>query len=216
MTDLMVLPTFLLQKTSFTSKSKDNVETLKRRLNQLKDGQIEKLLFESNTIQERLFKGNRKNQSPDRKATLFAQLMEDGKVKKALKLLESLNKRGILPLTEETFEVLLEKYPEASEASNDLLIEEEVQTVHPVIHDSIYSEMVRDAIKKTCGSAGPSGLDADGWRRILMSRNFGISGEDLKKAIVDMTKRLYQDNTVKHLEPLLACRLITFGQTTWS
>ena len=89
-----------------------------------------------------------------------------------------------------------------------LLIEEEVQTVYPVIHDSIYSEMVRDAIKKTRGSAGPSGLDADGWSRILMSRNFGTSREDLKKAIVDMTKRLYQDNTVKHLEPLLACRLI--------
>ena len=30
---LMVLPTLLLQKTSCTSKSKDNVETLKRRLN---------------------------------------------------------------------------------------------------------------------------------------------------------------------------------------
>ena len=29
---LMVLPTLLLQKTSFTSKSKDNVQTLKRRL----------------------------------------------------------------------------------------------------------------------------------------------------------------------------------------
>ena len=41
---LMVLPTLLLQKTSFTSKSKGNVETLKRRLNQWKDGQIEKLL----------------------------------------------------------------------------------------------------------------------------------------------------------------------------
>ena len=30
---LMVLPTLLLQKISSTSKSKDNVETLKRRLN---------------------------------------------------------------------------------------------------------------------------------------------------------------------------------------
>ena len=30
---LMVLPTLLLQKTSSTSKSKDNVETLKKRLN---------------------------------------------------------------------------------------------------------------------------------------------------------------------------------------
>ena len=41
---LMVLPTLLLEKTSFASKSKNDVETLKRRLNQWKDGQIEKLL----------------------------------------------------------------------------------------------------------------------------------------------------------------------------
>ena len=61
MTNLMVLPTLLLQKTSFTSKSKDNIETLKRRLNQWKDGQIEKLLVEGKTIQERLFKDSAKN-----------------------------------------------------------------------------------------------------------------------------------------------------------
>ena len=68
--------------------------------------------------------------------------------------------------------------------------------------------MVRDAIIKTRGSAGPSSLDADGWRRILMSGNFGTSEEDLRKAIAGMTKRLRQDNTVKHLEAFLACRLI--------
>ena len=133
---LMVLPTLLLQKTSRTSKYKDNVETLKRRLNQWKDGQIEKLLVEGKTIQERLFKDNVKNQSSDRKATLFARFMENGKVNKALKLLES-SKGGILPLTEETFEMLLEKHPKASEASNDILIGEEVENVHPVIYDSI-------------------------------------------------------------------------------
>ena len=126
--------------------------------------------------------------------------MEDWKVNKTLELLQSLNKRGTLPPIEETFEVILEKYPKASEASNKILIEEEVQNVHPVIYDSTDSEMVRDAIKKTHGSAGPFGLDADGWRRILMSRNFGTSGEDLREAIADMTKRLCQDKTVKHLE----------------
>ena len=87
---LMVFPILMLQKTSFTSKSKDNVRTLKRRLNQWKDGQIEKLLVESKTIQERLFKDSAKNQSSDSETTLFAQFMEDGKVNKALKLLESL------------------------------------------------------------------------------------------------------------------------------
>ena len=79
---------------------------------------------------------------------------------------------GTLPLTEEKFEVLLEKHPKASEASNDILIEE-VQNVHHVIYDSIDSETFKDAIEKTRGSAGPSGLDADGWCRILMSENFG-------------------------------------------
>ena len=68
--------------------------------------------------------------------------------------------------------------------------------------------MVRDAIIETRGSAGPLSLDADGWRRILMSGNFGTSEEDLSKAIAGMTKRLRQDNTVKHLEAILACRLI--------
>ena len=108
--------------------------------------EIEKLLVEGKTIQERLFKDSTKNQSSERKATLFARFMVDGKVNKALNLLESSNKGGILPLTDETFEVLLEKYPKASEAPNDILIEEEVQNVHPVIYDSIDSEMVRDAI----------------------------------------------------------------------
>ena len=175
-------------------------KNFKKGLNQGKDGQIEKLLVEGKTIQERPFKDNAKNQSSDRKATLFARFMEDWKVNKTLKLPQSLNKRGILPPIEETFEVILEKYPKASEASNEILIEEEVQNVHPVIYDSIDSEMVRDAIKKTRDSAGPFGLDADGWRRILMSRNFGTSGADLREAIADMTKRLCQDKTVKHLE----------------
>ena len=48
----MVLQTLLLQKTSFTSKSKDNVQTLKRRLNLWKDGKIEKLLVEGKIVQE--------------------------------------------------------------------------------------------------------------------------------------------------------------------
>ena len=152
---LMVLPHLLLQKTSFTSKSKENAETLKIRLSQWKNGQIEKLLVKDKTIQERQFKYSAKNQSSDRKATLFARFTEDEEVKKALKLVESSNKGGILPLTGEKLGLLLEKHPKASEASNDILIEEEAQKVHPAIYDSIDSEMVRD---------GPPGLNADDWR----------------------------------------------------
>ena len=52
----MVLLTLLLQKTSFISKSKDNVQNLKRRLNQWKDGKIEKLLVEGKIVQEDFLK----------------------------------------------------------------------------------------------------------------------------------------------------------------
>ena len=142
--------------------------------------------------------------------------MGDGKVNKALKLSEISNKGGILPLTDETFEVLLGKHPETSKAFNNILTEKEFQNIHPVIYDSIDSAMVGDAIKKTRGSTNPSGLDVDGWRRILISGNFGTSREHLRKAITDMTKRLCQGNQVKHLETCLACRLIPLVQTTWS
>ena len=39
--------------------------------------------------------------------------------------------------------------------------------------------MVKDALKKTRGAADPSGMDTDGWCRILISGNFGNVGEDL-------------------------------------
>ena len=104
------------------------------------------------------------------------------------------------------------EHPKASEASNDILIEEEVQNVHPAIYDSIDSETVRDAIKKTRGSTGPSRLDADTWRRILMLGNSGTSGQDLRKAIPNDYVKIAQLNILKHFWLLVN----NFGQTTWS
>ena len=44
--------------------------------------------------------------------------------------------------------------------------------------------------------------------------NFGTA-RNLRKSTAGMTIRLCSDNMVKHLETLLACKLIPFGQTTW-
>ena len=41
--------------------------------------------------------------------------------------------------------------------------------------------MAKDTMKKTRGAAGPSGIDADQWRSILISGNFGNAGEGLRK-----------------------------------
>ena len=72
------------------------------------------------------------------------------------------------------------------------------------------------AALKTRGSAGPSGLDADGWRRILVSKYFGSAGNDLRTSIARMTKILCREiidvnSEERDLEANLACRLISFG-----
>ena len=58
------------------------------------------------------------------------------------------------------------------------------------------------------GSA-PSGLDADGWRRILASNCFGDSSPDLCKVIASFTRKLCSGKLdASSLEAFLACRLI--------
>ena len=47
---LMIMPGLLLQKTFLNSKSKENSETLKRRLLLWKNGQLDQFIFERKTI----------------------------------------------------------------------------------------------------------------------------------------------------------------------
>ena len=58
---------------------------------------------------------------------------------------------------------------------------------------------------RTRGAAGPSGLDAEGWRRILISKNYGLIGKDLRTAIAKMTqlmcsRELNEENVKNSLE----------------
>ena len=171
-------------------------------------------MFEGKTIQDRLQNSDRVTTNNNKEALTFAQLTEGGKVNKAIKILEKANKGGILPLSEERFEILQQKHPETSEAPYEknptkrILLKETPQEVHSVIYESINSDMVKDAMKRTKGAVGPSGMDADGWRRILISGNFGNVGEELRKSIAEMAKRLCQKRSANYLAAFLACRLI--------
>eukprot|EP00794_Sanderia_malayensis_P018637 gene18637-biopygen15703 len=67
------------------------------------------------------------------------------------------------------------------------------------------------AAKDVKGAAGPSSLDADGWRRILTSAAFGTKGHDLCDSLARMARKICsrrfccEDNS---LEAFLACKLI--------
>ena len=64
----MIMPGLLLQKNSLNSKSKENSETMKRRLSLWKNGQLDQLMFEVNTIQDRLQHNDRVTTNKNKEA----------------------------------------------------------------------------------------------------------------------------------------------------
>ena len=62
-------------------------------------------------------------------------------------------------------------------------------------------------IIKAKGGAGPYGMDADGWRRTFISKNFSKSSDDLYKTFAAVIKRICVESNLS-LEAFLLCRLI--------
>ena len=73
---------------------------------------------------------------------------------------------------------------------------------------------VSKAALRTKGATGPSGLDSDNWRRILISKNYASHGKDLRTAIAKMTQTLCTQKVEinnegrTNLEVYTTCRLI--------
>ena len=81
--------------------------------------------------------------------------------------------------------------------------------VEPVIFENIDGTLIQACAKRTAGAAGPSGLDSDGWKRILCSKQFGKKTEELCDAIALMARRLstgYVDPST--MKSYTACRLV--------
>ena len=91
-------------------------------------------MFKRKTIQDRLQNIDGVTISNNKEALFFARVIEEGKVNKTRKTFEKANKGKILPLSDETFEILQQKHTEASEASDDILLKETTQEVDPVIY----------------------------------------------------------------------------------
>ena len=107
---LMILPALVLQKPSAKSKSQDHVAALKRRMKLWKDGEIMSLLSEAQVIQKRMKSGQFRQSHCDI-AAKFSKLMGEGKINQATRLLTSLQKSGILELTDENMELIKLKHP---------------------------------------------------------------------------------------------------------
>ena len=129
---------------------------------------------------------------PPYAAIVFANLVMSGKINSALRYLSE-NDGGVLPLTDDVIAQLREKHPNTQEAPLGPLLFGPVEGVPVSAYQKINGEIVRYATLRTKGSGGPSGVDANGLRRILASKSFKKSGTDLCAEIAAMTRRLCTD-----------------------
>ncbi len=219
MTAVMTMPHLLLQKPTPKSRCKEHSSHLDRRLALWKSGNIEELMQESRAIQVRLLNQTRRNfeKDPNRLAASFAKLMFQGRTRAALRLLdESQAGGGLLSLDSVPSEgqtvrqILKEKHPSGHEPSPEVLLQttdHEASRVHPIVFEPLDANCIRKAALKVEGGAGPSGLDADAWRRLCMS--FKSASDDLCNAMAGFAKRLCTEELSEtHLTAYIACRLV--------
>ena len=78
---------------------------------------------------------------------------------------------------------------------------------HPIIFDGINADLIRSVALQTEGAAGPSGVDARGWKRMCTS--FKSASFNLCNSLALVAKRLCSEYVdPQGINALLACRLI--------
>ena len=96
----------------------------------------------------------------------------------------------ILPLNVETILTLKMKHPQAVNLELEVLFPDCATNIHPIRFESITGEEVWKVAMRTKGCSGPSGLDADGWRKILTSTTYGESVSNVSQAVARFIRKI--------------------------
>ena len=98
------------------------------------------------------------------------------------------------------------KHPAGKAANEDSKLRGPLPTVKNIIFAVIDDSMVQ-------GGSGPSRMDEDDWRRILVSRDYGNAGNNLHKAIASFIKKIcIKKINDSSLSPLMGSRLIPLNK----
>ena len=110
------------------------------------------------------------------------------------------------------------KHPEAH-AHCEAMLQGPQKQIHNIVYEGVDKDLVKKTAIKTKRGCGPSGLDADNWRRILVSNQFGFSPLELRTSIANFVKWLCNTNihhsnsdTGNSLEAFTANRLIPLNK----
>ena len=144
---------------------------------------------------------------------MFAKLVLEGQINSTLQYLSEQDSGGILPPTDDVMIQLQATHPSAQRAQLGSLVFGPIIDIPHIIYHQINGEMIKVALKKK-GSGGPSGIDANGFRRMLASKSFKKSSASLCDAIAMLAKRLCTE--LVHpatIELILARRLIPLDKS---
>ena len=119
----------------------------------------------------------------------FHEYMSKGYVNSVIKRPSNNMEGSVLPLSKESIALLKVKHFLGKAASEDTKLHGLLPTVENIIFDVICNSMILEAAKITQGGSGPSGMDADGWRQILVSKDYGNTVNDLHKAVTSLIKK---------------------------
>ena len=185
----MVLPTLILQKPSATSKSKEHSEAMERRLALWKQGDIDLLLKEVRFFQGRFVNSKKPRKVKDISKT-FSKLVLQGKLTAAMKLLDNESSSGLLDLSPDVLQGLQDKHLQAADIAEESSLHGPIDYIPPNVYDLIDEESIYNSASKTKGSAGPSGMDAELYKRILCSKNFKTEGKILREELAVFTRTI--------------------------
>ena len=202
----MVMEALLLQRTSVKASAKGNKDTLGRRLLMWNERRIIELLDEAVAIQERLTE-QKKGIDESEVNRIFAKLIFEGKPRAGLDFLQRATKGGAQKLSPEVVATLRSLHPRADPGPPEVYKEGEPPEAHPVIFEDLTAVDIKEAAGRTQGGAGPSGGDAQHWKRMLFS--FGDQSNELAEAMAAAARRMCTEYVdPQSLAALLANRLM--------
>ena len=88
-----------------------------------------------------------------------------------------------------------------------------------MLFDNIDESTIAKVAFRTKGSDGPSGLDSDGWKHILVSGNYGLIWKDFRDALALCarklcTEKIDSNNNGNDLEAYTPSRLIPLNKNS--
>ena len=149
---------------------------------------MESLLHEGLTIQSRLSNSECKKNDDGKLARSVERLVGLGNVRAATRLITEQGNNGCLPLDSiqpdgrSVRDHLKDKHPPGTPADPFSIIDIPPADVpHLVVFDRIDGSTIRHTIQRMSGLAGPSGLDARGWKHLCSS--FHKASDDLCESL---------------------------------